>query len=179
MSLFLCTELVPKFEFFVDRLEITSAGVVHPGKEQDDFFAGYSMPRNKTLMRVFKDLEMVEYLGSGMPRILKAYHRESYTFSTHFIRTTFPISTEALALKKEVALGEKKIPRAQSGAQSGAQPQSIVSALSAASLSAAELIQALGLESKTGAFKRTIKELLEQDIIEYAIPDKPTSRLQK
>jgi ATP-dependent DNA helicase RecG len=95
-------ELVPKFELFVDRLEITSAGIIHIGKEQDDFFAGYSMPRNKTLMRVFKDLEMVEYLGSGMPRILKVYPREAYIFSSRFIRTTFPISQEALALEHEI-----------------------------------------------------------------------------
>lgn len=96
------TELVPKFELFTDRLEITSAGSVHAGQEQEDFFVGYSMPRNKTLMRVFKDLEMVEYLGSGMPRILKAYPREAYTFSSHFIRTTLPISPQALALEREV-----------------------------------------------------------------------------
>jgi predicted HTH transcriptional regulator len=97
------TELVPKFEIFTDRLEITSAATIHPGQEQDDFFAGYSMPRNKTLMRVFKDLDMVEYLGSGMPRILKAYSREVYAFSSHFIRAAFPISQEALALEREVA----------------------------------------------------------------------------
>lgn len=96
------TELVPKFELFTDRLEITSAGSVHAGKEQEDFFAGYSMPRNKTLMRVFRDMDMVEYLGSGMPRILKAYPREAYTFSSHFIRTTFPISAQALELEQEV-----------------------------------------------------------------------------
>lgn len=95
-------ELVPKFELFSDRLEITSAGAVHAGQEQADFFAGYSMPRNKTLMRVFQDLEMVEYLGSGMPRILKVYPREAYTFSSHFIRTTLPISPQALALEREV-----------------------------------------------------------------------------
>ncbi|MCF8167471.1 MAG: winged helix-turn-helix transcriptional regulator, partial [Rhodoferax sp.] len=86
-------------------LEITSAGAVHAGQEQGDFFAGYSMPRNKTLMRVFKDLEMVGYLGSGMPRILKVYPREAYTFSSHFIRITFPISPEALKLEREV-IGE-------------------------------------------------------------------------
>jgi predicted HTH transcriptional regulator len=75
---------------------------IHPGQEQDDYFAGYSMPCNKTLMRIFKDLDMVEYLGSGMPRILKAYSREVYTFSSRFIRATFPISQEALALEREV-----------------------------------------------------------------------------
>ena len=96
-------ELVPKFEVFADRLEITSAGIVHSGREQDDFFAGYSMPRNKTLMRVFKDLELVEYLGSGMPRILKAYSRDAYVFSSHFIRARFLVDPEALALEREVA----------------------------------------------------------------------------
>ncbi|WP_080803748.1 RNA-binding domain-containing protein [Desulfamplus magnetovallimortis] len=96
------TELVPKFEIFTDRLEITSAASIHPGQEQEYFFAGYSMPRNKAIMRVFKDLEMVEFLGSGIPRILKAYPRESYTFSSYFVRTTFPISPEALALEDEV-----------------------------------------------------------------------------
>ncbi len=71
--------------------------------EQDDFFVGYSMLRNKTLMRVFKDLELVEYLGSGMPRILKAYSREAYMFSSRFIRARFLVDPEALALEREVA----------------------------------------------------------------------------
>ena len=94
-------ELVPKFEIFDDRLEITSAGSIEEGKEQEDFFAGFSIPRNKILMRVFKDLDIVEYLGSGMPRILKAYPKESFMFTANFIRTTFPISLEALELERE------------------------------------------------------------------------------
>lgn len=94
-------ELVPKFEIFPDRIEITSAGTVHPGQEQDDFFAGYSNPRNKTLMRIFRDLDMVEYLGSGLPRILKAYPREVFAFSGRFIRIVFPIDPKALKLALE------------------------------------------------------------------------------
>ncbi len=101
-AVFVQTELVPKFEIFDDRLEITAAGYIHPGEEREDFFAGYSIPRNKILMRVFKDLGMVEYLGSGMPRILKAYPRESSIFSSHCIRTVFKVSEEALALEQEV-----------------------------------------------------------------------------
>jgi ATP-dependent DNA helicase RecG len=41
----------------------------------------------------------VEYLGSGMPRILKAYPKESFIFTANFIRTVFPISREALELE--------------------------------------------------------------------------------
>lgn len=46
--------------------------------------------RNKELMRVFRDVEMVEALGSGMPVILRKYGRESYSFLQHFIRLTIP-----------------------------------------------------------------------------------------
>ena len=95
-------EAVPKFEIFDDRIEITSAGSIPLGMERDEFFAGYSIPRNKILMRVFKDLDIVEYLGSGMPRILKAYPRESFVFTANFIRTVFPIDREALELETRV-----------------------------------------------------------------------------
>jgi len=65
------------------------------------------------------------------------------------------------------------------GALSGAQSEAILDALSDSALSASELMAVFGLESKTGAFKRAIKELLEYKKIEYTIPDKPNSRLQK
>lgn len=70
-------------------------------------------------------------------------------------------------------------PRAQSKAQYEAQSESILHALALAPLSANELIVHLKLRSKTGAFKRTIKELLVNELIAYTLPDKPSSRLQK
>jgi len=90
---------VPRFEIFHDRIEITSAGTIAPGVAREEFFAGYSIPRNKILMRIFKDLDMVEYLGSGIPRILKAYPRESFIFTANFIRTVFPMDSDALDRK--------------------------------------------------------------------------------
>ncbi len=89
------SELVPKFEIFSDRLEITSAVVVSSGKEQDEFFQGYSKPRNKVLMRVFKDLGIVEFLGSGLPRILQTYPREHFQFSANFLRISLPMSEKS------------------------------------------------------------------------------------
>ena len=69
--------------------------------------------------------------------------------------------------------------RPESKAQSGAQSEAILQAFDERPLSASELIEILELKSKTGAFKRTIKELLDREFIEYTIPDKPNSRLQK
>jgi ATP-dependent DNA helicase RecG len=176
------TELVPKFEVFNDRLEITSSGTIHSGQEQDDFFAGYSMPRNKTLMRVFKDLGMVEYLGSGMPRILKAYPREAFTFSTHFIRLAFPVSQEALALEKEVLHGELQPRQTLSGVESGvesAMGMQTMELLQPTPLSKAAIARALGKEKPTRYLNELMKKLLERDYVAYTIPEKPNSRLQK
>ena len=43
-------------------------------------------------MRIYKDLNMVEQLGSGVPRILKAYSKDCFKFSANYLRMTFPLS---------------------------------------------------------------------------------------
>lgn len=43
-------------------------------------------------MRVFKDVGLVEQLGSGMSRILKYYDKDIFTISDHFIKVVFPFS---------------------------------------------------------------------------------------
>ncbi|MBE8722038.1 hypothetical protein [Sphingobacterium pedocola] len=43
-------------------------------------------------MRIFRDMELVEQLGSAVPRILRAYAKECFQFSTNFIRMSFPIN---------------------------------------------------------------------------------------
>jgi len=84
----------PKFEFFTDRLEITSAGGLPYGVDKVDFFTGLSVPRNKELMRIFKDLELVEFLGSGIPRILQKYDSSVFSFSENYLRITFKYEME-------------------------------------------------------------------------------------
>lgn len=64
-------------------------------------------------------------------------------------------------------------------AQSKAQSYTILQVCADTPLSVAELMRIFGLETKTGAFKRVIRGLLENQLIEYTLPDKPNSRLQK
>lgn len=47
-------------------------------------------------MRIFKDLELVEQLGSGIPRILEHYGKESFKFSDNFLRMTFTAKETAV-----------------------------------------------------------------------------------
>ena len=55
------------------------------------------MPRSRELMRVFRDMELVEQIGSGMSRILKAYDRSIFELLPSFTIVTFPFE-EAFTL---------------------------------------------------------------------------------
>lgn len=70
-------------------------------------------------------------------------------------------------------------PYSQARSSAMAQSDMLLKALKDAPLSTGELAGILDMNSKTGALKRTIKELIEQQLIEYKLPDKPNSRLQK
>ena len=88
-------EVPPKFEIFPDRLEITSAGRLPESLTREEFLNGISIPRNKELMRIYRDVELVESLGSGIPRILRAYGEDCFKFTDNFIRITLPIRAYA------------------------------------------------------------------------------------
>jgi len=82
-------ELPPVFEIYDDRLEITSAGGLSVIKNKEKFFKGYSNPINREIMRIYKDLNMVEQLGSGMNRILSYYKKDIFIFDDDFLRMLF------------------------------------------------------------------------------------------
>ncbi len=82
---------------------ITSAGSLPEGISEEDFFDGVSVPKNKELMRIFRDLELVEQLGSGIPRILHAYGKESFRFMDNFTRISFPVDKEVQSALEEQA----------------------------------------------------------------------------
>ena len=95
-------EYSPKFEIFSNKLEISSNGGITEGVSQDEFLEGFSVPKNKELMRVFKDLELVEYLGTGIRRILKTYDKSIYNFYPNFIRISVPFNENEFAKEKRI-----------------------------------------------------------------------------
>lgn len=98
-------EIPPVFEIFSDRMVFTSYGGLIPGQSEQDFFSCSSMPRNRELMRVFKDVGLVEQLGSGMSRILKMYDKSIFHISEHFIKVEFPFSMPKDV--RNIATGDK------------------------------------------------------------------------
>ncbi|MBN2681924.1 MAG: putative DNA binding domain-containing protein [Bacteroidales bacterium] len=102
-------EVPPVVEIYSDRLTITSYGGLIEGLSEEDFFNGRSMPRNREIMRVFRDMELVEHLGSGMGRILKAYDRSIFKISDNFLEIAFPFEEgyEQLTQEQEEKVSEK------------------------------------------------------------------------
>ena len=79
----------PIIELYSDRIEITSGGGLPQGLSQEKFLEGVTAPRNKELIRVFKDVDLIENIGSGVLRILDAYDKSCFKFMEHFLRVSF------------------------------------------------------------------------------------------
>ncbi len=166
-------EVPPKFEIFPDRLEITSAGRLPESLTREEFFNGISIPRNKELMRIYRDVELVESLGSGIPRILRAYGEECFKFTDNFIRITLPIN---------VQIGTQSAPsRHPVGTQSAPNIENInkliIFCTEARSFS--EMLSFMDYTDRTKFRRKYIYPLLKADILQQTHPDKPNSRNQK
>ena len=101
----------PIIELYSDRVEITSAGGLPQELSQEEFLEGVTAPRNKELIRVFKDVDLIENIGSGVLRILDAYDKSCFKFMEHFLRVSFkfkenPFEYENISPKSGVINGE-------------------------------------------------------------------------
>jgi ATP-dependent DNA helicase RecG len=163
-------ETPPKFEIFNDRIEISSFGGLPEGLDKDEFFMGFSQPRNKELMRVYKDLGLVEQLGSGVQRIVNAYGEACFHFSTNFLRIVFPKIDEAIVTT----------PEATPEATPEVTPEVLKLVLVVTNeLSSKEIKELLELKDDEHFRKKYLKPALEYKVIEMTIPDKPKSGKQK
>lgn len=162
------SEIPPKFEFFNDRIEITSFGSLPQGITEKEFFEGYSVPRNKELMRVFRDLDLVEHLGSGVPRILRSYGKDCFKFTENFLRMVFPVSVEQVTPQVTQQVTPQVTP----------QVGELIKVLDN-ELNRQEIQEKLKLSDREHFRLSYLKPALDSEFIEMTIPDKPNSRLQK
>ncbi|WKN24058.1 RNA-binding domain-containing protein [Azotobacter vinelandii] len=143
----------------------------------DDFAPS---PKNPAIARVFREMQWAEELGSGVRNLFK-YARA--------FGGQDPILREESIFRVTVMLPPVRLtvesPRpewgAESQAESGAesQEQRLLAALGGGALGKAELASRLGLPAVSGALNRRVRRLLDAGLIEYTLPDKPNSRLQR
>ena len=113
-------------------------------------------------MRIYCDVELVESLGSGIPRILRAYGEDCFKFTDNFIRITLPISVQD---------GTQSVPNIEN------LDKLIVFCNEARSFG--EMLAFMDLTDRTKFRRKYIHPLLEAGIIEQTMPEKPNSRNQK
>ncbi|WGK70385.1 putative DNA binding domain-containing protein [Candidatus Haliotispira prima] len=113
-------EVTPVVEIYADRLTITSYGGLISGLSKEEFFDGRSMVRNREIMRIYRDLKLVEQLGSGVDRILHAYSQDIFCFSENFLEVCFKFTEGYIESLKESKRGVKEIEkRGEKGGRGG------------------------------------------------------------
>ena len=108
-------------------------------------------------MRIYRDVELVESLGSGIPRILRAYGEDCFKFTDNFIRIILPISASDHA---------------------SAQVEKLVSVL-IGEMGRSELQELLLIKNRDYFRTDYLNPAINDRYIELTIPDKPNSRNQK
>lgn len=60
---------------FSDRIEITNPGALTYGQTMEMALSGVSRMRNRMIGRVFREVDLIERLGTGLKRIVSVYER--------------------------------------------------------------------------------------------------------
>ena len=92
------TENPPKFEIYSDHISIVSTGGLPFNATKEDFYKGHSKPIHPELMRIFKDLDLVENMGTGIRKILRIYGKDIYEFSDNFIVVSFKYNNAEISI---------------------------------------------------------------------------------
>ncbi len=145
--------------------------------------------KNPILSAFFREIDRADELGSGMRKMM-LYGRkyggadpqliEGDNFRMIISVPEFgknPAKPSTIRKRIEPGAESRAESKAESKAESGA--EKILSLIQDGPLSKSEIARKLELKTITGSLNRSIKGLLFEGMIEYTIPGKPNSRLQK
>jgi ATP-dependent DNA helicase RecG len=177
---------------FDDRVEVWSAGTYPTGITPDMLSRDHqSVQRNPIIADVFFRAGLIEKWGRGTNRVidmckaagvpLPEFEEISGAAVVRFRVNV--LGPQKVAGVEEVKIRDQVVIKLQPESQPELQPESlgdrVLRLLKAGPLSKAELSARLGQKGVSGQLNKVIRSLLAKRQIEYTIPDKPNSRLQK
>lgn len=170
----------PIIELYSDRIEITSAGGLPQELSQEEFLEGVTAPRNKELIRVFKDVDLIENIGSGVLRILDAYDKNCFKFMDHFLRVSFKYKENPFKYdeKDDKKTNKKTDKKTNKKIRIKPQEKDILNFCKDAK-TLKEITMHFGFKDITTFKKNYINPLLEKGNLQLTIPGQPKNRNQK
>lgn len=194
-----------KVAIYDDMVEITSPGTLPPSIDFKEMDARQSDIRNKVIAPIFKHMGVIDQWGNGLKIIsneLKAYpeiefkwFEKGLQFQVQFIKKNYqPVDDQALdieSLGKELGVkiglswdqvGIKSgLSRDQVGTKSALSWHQVENLLAFAETarSIKELMEFLEWKNRTKFRAKYITPLLELDLLQMTIPDKPNSSKQQ
>ena len=97
-----------KINIFSDRIEIISPGILYGNIDIADLGSGLSECRNRNIVRVFRKMNFMEELGTGIYRIIELYKNKNlqnpeFYEQGNYFRVTLPQIKMAVS-KEEIIL---------------------------------------------------------------------------
>ncbi len=166
-----------RIAFFNDRIEIENPGILPPGITVEDMKQGVSKIRNPVIARVFRELNLIEQWGSGVPRIFRETAESGFPepYITELgLRTRFVFPLGKTIPAKELGRSGVQLPT-----QSTDPVDRLLKVLTEGPFSSGELRKRLNLKHRPTFRENYLHPALEKGYIEMTIPEKPKSRLQK
>ena len=172
-----------------------------PGVTIEQITHGVSVQRNPALARVFREAGLVELWGMGLRTVIRdltdgGYEPPDIEELHERLRITVRIPdhdpryfTPVRPRKTAGASGETGARVSNSSEQVsksdhqvkwlGESALEVLTAVSERDMSRSELLTGLGLTNETRNARRHLDPLLEAGLIEWTVPDRPNSRLQR
>ena len=172
----------------------------YPGPDRsvrlEQLRAGRARPRryrNRRIGEFLKELELTEGRATGIPKIMEAMEKNGsspaefeFDEDHSYFMVRLPVHPAALEVAESQAGRGMAQPRPEAGAESGAESglgseiaNRILELLRTGVLGKQEIAQRLGKSKPTRYLNDLVRKMLEAGLIEYTLPEKPNSRLQK
>lgn len=161
---------------FDDRVEIWNPGRFLEGITPAALSKKHpSVKRNPNIADVFHRIGLIENWGRGTNRVIELCKTHKIPLPKFEEIAGFAVVTFF------VDVGVTRKTQAESKAESKAESlqKQILETLKTSPLSKAQIAEAIGKKKVDGQLNMAARDLLVQELVEYTIPGKPNSRLQK
>ncbi len=176
-----------RIAFFDDRIEVESPGLLLPGLTIEEMKQGVSHIRNPVIARVFKELNLIEQWGSGIPGIFREAKADNLPepIIEEFVgrvRVTVPLTKPQPPTpeqsRKKTASTEQVSPSQQVIQQVTHQVTRLLKVIKG-EMNRSELMQAVALKDRVNFSKNYLEPAIRGNMVEMTQPDSPKSPTQK